>query len=49
MVTKYLVYLKLPKEPESGLRKNMIIKFVDTDREEFKFVISEYEGWFLHL
>tara|TARA_B100000683_G_scaffold257562_1_gene279182 strand:+ start:14970 stop:15929 length:960 start_codon:yes stop_codon:yes gene_type:complete len=32
---------------ESGLRKNLVIKFVDTDREEFKFVISEYEGAYI--
>jgi len=33
---------------ESGSRKNMAIKFVDTDREEFKFVISEFEGAYIY-
>ena len=39
---------EITKGAESGLRKNMIIKFVDTDREEFKFVISEYEGAYIY-
>ena len=39
---------EITKGAESGLRKNMSIKFVDTDREEFKFVISEYEGVYIY-
>ena len=39
---------EITKGADSGLRKNLVIKFVDTDREEFKFVISEYEGAYIY-
>ena len=40
--TKMSCLFEIVKGENSGYKKNINIKFVDTDREELKFTISEY-------
>ena len=46
--TKMSCLFEIIKDEKSRYRKNINIKFVYTDREEFEFTISEYGGAYIY-